>query len=201
MKCQSCQELVSPKFKAALARNQCPFCDAEIVSPALQTIFTKLQVIMKEAEEFPDLIADWLFANYQLKKAGYKSPHDEEDGEENDGLTAFAKRAGIKTKPIKGAGKFKEVLDQIQAGDGEIESIEQREEVPQDYDDVQEERGERQMIMVDDHGVKAPLSGNEQAAMFDVFESSGVSPVLEAEKLKRMQRAFQGGGKISRNED
>src|SRR5271165_918660 len=154
MKCQSCQEVVSPKFAHALRTNQCPMCGLEIVSPALQAIFAKLQVIMKEAEEFPDLIADWLFSNYQLKKAGYKSPHDEE-GEDDDGLTGFAKRAGIKAKPIKGAGKFKEVLEQIQEGDGEIDSIEQREAAPQDYDDVQEERGGRQMIMVDDHGVKA----------------------------------------------
>lgn len=200
MKCQSCQELVSAKFKAALKRNQCPFCDEQIVSPKLQAIFAKLQVVMQEAEEFPDLIADWLFSNYQLKKAGYKSPHDDE-GDEDDGLTSFAKRAGIKSKPIKGAGKFKEVLDQIQAGDGDIDSIEQREEAPQDYDDVQEALPEREMIMVDDGGVKKPLTGNDRSQLFDVFDDAGVSPVLEAEKLKRMQRAFQGGGKVSRNED
>lgn len=198
MKCQSCQEVVSAKFKAALARNQCPLCDEQIVSPKLQAIFAKLQVVMQEAEEFPDLIADWLFSNYQLKKAGYKSPNDEE-GDDDDGLTSFAKRAGIKAKPIKGAGKFQQVLEQIQAGDEDVDVEGGEQQAPQDYEDLPEER--QMMIVADDSGNKAPLTGREQAAMFDVFDNAGISPVLEAEKLRRMQRQFQGDSKINRNED
>ena len=200
MKCQSCQEVVSPKFKAALSSNLCPFCGDKIISEKLQEILAELQVIMKDAEEFPDEVADWFFADHQLKKIGSKQSADMD---EDDGLTSFAKRAGIKSKPIKGAGKFKEVLEQIQLGDDEIESIEQREEVPQDYEDLTETGlgHEREMIMVDDGSVKKPLTGNDKSQLFDVFDNSGVSPVLENEKLKRMQRQYQGGGKVSRNED
>lgn len=148
---------------------------------------------MKEAEEFPDLIADWLFSNYQLKKAGYKSPNIEDD-EENDDITPFARRAGIKVKPAvssKGvSSKFAQVLEQIQKGDEDVE-IEPKQQM--------EEQEENDIVLIDG-GSKSPLGTREQQQLVDLFDNGGVNNTLEAEKLRRMQKQFAGDSKIKRAE-
>ena len=195
MKCQSCQEEVSAKFKAAISKNECPYCGSTIVSEKLQEILSELQVLMKDAEEFPDEVADWFFTNYQMKKVDPKKvlQHNSVNDEDEDGLTPFAKLAGMKVKPPK-SSKFKQVIEHIQADDEEVE-VAPRMSEPQDYEDL-----ERQNVIMAPDPNAPPLTMNDAQQMIDLFDNSSVNEELELEKLKRMRRQMLGDSKVKRVE-
>src|SRR5271165_6551418 len=109
MKCMSCNEVVDPKFAHAISKNECPSCGNAILTEKLRTVLTDLKMVMDDAVEFPDEVADWFWSNYQMKKVDppvEQRVHEtiNEDGSMNthmvNGQTVFAKRAGVKIKPV-----------------------------------------------------------------------------------------------------
>lgn len=69
MKCMSCEEEISTKWKYAIEQNNCPFCGKEIMDSKLQENLVSLKAILDELQTYQDQLNDWLRGNYNYIKA------------------------------------------------------------------------------------------------------------------------------------
>jgi hypothetical protein len=200
MRCQACHEEIPSKFAHAIKTNVCPFCGKSIMSEKLQIILGDLKAALEDAKEFPTEVEDFLLSNYSLKKfdpneiipqpnttinrdgsfslinpkPGSKPIGVHRAGdtlEEDPNMTAFAKRAGIKS--------FKRVVEDIQGAAPSDEFVGQ----DADYS------------MMDDSNT-TPLDRQGANELQGLFEET--NPILELEKLKRLRNAGMSDGKIRR---
>ena len=68
MQCISCQTEINPKWSHAISNNICPFCGSSILDEHLKTLLTSLGEIMKELQQFPEQLDDWLLSNHSYIK-------------------------------------------------------------------------------------------------------------------------------------
>jgi hypothetical protein len=189
MKCMSCNEVVDPKFAHAISKNECPMCGNVILTEKLRTVLTDLKMVMDDAIEFPEEVADWFWSNYQMKKidqSATKSNHIDLKGQGDletqtvEGQTVFAKRAGVKIKPVRDRSDFANVIDQITSD--KTDTIEQ----PKTIEQLEAE-------LPFNNVSRAPLNVNEHRQLFDVFDNDMQdNQVLELEKLKQLRKQNMG---------
>lgn len=206
MKCNACQETISPKFAHSIKLNICPFCGGEIMAPELQRILSGLQVLMVEAEPFITDVEDWFASNYSLRKgAAPKENHqapsggifDEENFDEETlrrqtelakSTINFQQRAGIKQPGMKS------IVEKIQGGAAD----------PSEFVGVDPDYGP---IDMSGETAGAPLTQRDQLAMMQAMNQNAsvsddpVKEYYEIEKLKKLQRPqATGPGKFSRGQ-
>lgn len=68
MKCKSCEMNIDPKWSHALNNNICPGCGSSIMEEHLKNLITSLSDIMKELQQYPEQLNDWLLSNYNYIK-------------------------------------------------------------------------------------------------------------------------------------
>ena len=200
MKCMSCEETIPSKFTHAIKSNTCPFCGAEIMEAALQTILSSLQTLMKEAEPYIDVVEEWFASNYSLRK-GNKTSQDDDNFDEDSikkqteaakSAIAFQQRAGIKA-----GNDVKSLIDKIQNGKGAAD--------PSEFVGIDEDYGPVDYSK-DEPG--QPLSKTEALTMMQALNQAPtqtsddpLKDYYEIQKLKKLQRVQPTGqGKFSRGD-
>jgi len=208
MKCNACQETISPKFAHSIKLNICPFCGGEIMDAELQRILSGLQVLMTEAEPFISDVEDWFASNHSLCKAaapreGQQMPSggifDEESFDEDTlrrqtelakSTINFQQRAGIKQQHPG----MKSIVEKIQSGAAD----------PSEFVGVDPDYGP---IDMSDEAAGAPLTQKDQLAMMQAMNQNAsvsddpVQEYYEIQKLKKLQKpAPSGAGKFSRGQ-
>jgi len=68
MKCMSCQGEIDPRWKHALEINVCPNCGSGILPEHLKNLLHTLGSAMKELQQYPEQLDDWLLSNYDYIK-------------------------------------------------------------------------------------------------------------------------------------
>lgn len=205
MKCKSCEEIVASKFAHAIKTNTCPFCGQEIMEPALQSILSNLQALMKEAEPFMAEVEDWLANNYSLRKGNHPSSYlmpeeimnsegmSEEDirrqTEAAKKALDFQKRADIKPVPSK---DIKSLVEEIKSGRGGGAAH------PSEFVGTDPVYGEVDFSQEVDN---TPITQKEANTMIAAMEQGNqvqknsedvLADYYEMQKLKRLQRAPLG---------
>jgi hypothetical protein len=204
MKCQSCEEAISPKFGHAIEINACPYCGQNLMQPELHQVLRDLKNVMKEAEPFMDQVKDWLSANYSLgisKQSTQVSAHPQSELIMDDQfdentllrqtqlakgqLNGFQQRANVKPQPTSA----KALIQKIQGGGGY--AAEPSEFVGEDPDygaiDMSNETGEK-------------LSSTDKEAMKNILEAqysnkdNALEQALELEKIKKLHQGPKGTG-------
>ncbi len=215
MKCNACQETISPKFAHSIKLNICPFCGGEIMDAELQRILSGLQILMTEAEPFLTDVEDWFASNYSLRKGKVREPSspghpagqhlpsggifDEENFDEETirrqtevakATANFQKLAGVKTNTMKS------LVEKIQSGQGAAD--------PSEFVGIDPDYGP---IDMSEESAGAPLTQRDQLAMMQAMNQGGsvsddpVKEYYEIQKLKKFQKGQPtGGGKFSRGE-
>jgi hypothetical protein len=215
MKCNACSEVVPPKFAHSIKKNECPFCGGEIMDPALQSVLSNLQDIMKAAEPYLAEVEEWFASNYSLRKVKQREtgpgtiphPHlpsggildDEEVDEEimrrqveaAKTTATFQKRAGVKGMDAKS------LIEKIQGGKGAAD--------PSEFVGEDEFYGKIDMS----EETNTPLTEKEVSTMIQAMnqeissedDNDPVKNYYELEKLKKLQRTLPSGkGKFSREQ-
>jgi hypothetical protein len=68
MKCISCESDIDPKWAHAISINVCPNCGQAIMEEHLKNLLSTLGSTMRELQQYPEQLNDWLFSNYQYVK-------------------------------------------------------------------------------------------------------------------------------------
>ena len=93
MKCNSCQEHISPKMKKAVEKNLCPFCGEKIIPDELRKSLIALDSTLEfllqkfEAETFDYLKDKYSLVtktSHPIKQANSKRQEIDDDNDEND---------------------------------------------------------------------------------------------------------------------
>jgi len=209
MKCQSCQEEISPKFSHAIATNSCPFCGSELMSQKLRDILTTLKETFSEAEEYMDQVYDWLSSNLQLHRVGDnqlvvdKDKINEMQFTFNSGGNGIGKGNSVKRSGEMGEAAQPQTAFARRAGMGTVKH-------KKDIDFILGQSGgaadPSEFVGTDDYGESVeiedaqPLERHEAVGLNNLFGAP--DPVLELEKLKRIQKqdysTFGGSAKINR---
>ncbi len=69
MKCKSCDENISSKFKHSIQQNQCPFCGNEITDATLNGLFRNLFELIGQFAEYETELKEWMFENLNMVDA------------------------------------------------------------------------------------------------------------------------------------
>lgn len=65
MECISCQAVIDPRWRKAIEKNCCPFCDGIILDENLKDLLSSLANTMTDlVKDFPQQVDDWLLSNY-----------------------------------------------------------------------------------------------------------------------------------------
>ena len=134
MKCVSCSEEISSKFKHAIESNMCPFCGSTIMPEDLKSNLIDLRMIMDEMiKSYPDNLKEFLLTNYDLVNRDFKNklprapqstvePVVNELGDQVSGesvgdpeqIRLLQARAGV--KPQGNVNKMRQLANQIKSG-------------------------------------------------------------------------------------
>ena len=68
MQCISCSTDIDPKWSHAINQNICPFCGGSILEEKLKGLLSTLADTLKQLQEFPEQLNDWLLSNYSYIK-------------------------------------------------------------------------------------------------------------------------------------
>lgn len=68
MKCITCAIEINPKWTHAIEINICPFCGQNIVDEQLKNLLSSLRETMKDLQQYPNELNDWLLSNYNYIK-------------------------------------------------------------------------------------------------------------------------------------
>lgn len=206
MLCNTCKEDVNSKFTHALSVNICPMCGGNIIDAKLQSILNDLKIIMDDAKNYPEQVADWLFSNYQFKKF---DPNEAPIQFNSAGTHAApAHRAPITVnrsaedvlKPDQmvptnvfqtraGTDKIKRAVDIIRGGSSSGAAD------PKEFVGVDAEYADEPIF--DDSNI-APLDGKGANDLKDIFSNPPSSQDMEIQRLKKL-RASVGGGTFRRD--
>jgi Zn-finger nucleic acid-binding protein len=204
MLCNTCKEDVSSKFAHALSVNICPMCGGSIIDEKLKSILNDLKIIMEDAKNYPEQVADWLFSNYQFKKF---DPNEAPIQFNSSGTTpahrspiTVSRSAEDVLKPEKmvptsvfqtraGTNKIKRAVDIIRGGSsGGAAPMSEFIGTDPEYADEP---------AFDDSGI-APLDGKGANDLQNIFSNPPSSQDMEIQRLKKL-RASAGGGTFRRD--
>lgn len=66
MKCMSCQEQISAKFKHSITVNQCPYCGKAVTDENLNVLLSHLSEIISQFDNYKEELQEWMFDNLQM---------------------------------------------------------------------------------------------------------------------------------------
>lgn len=91
MKCNSCQETISPKMRKAVENNICPFCGDKIVPDELRKSLTELDLILHFLlDKFKTETLSYLKDQYQIGERSAPKYEEHSSSDESDSVPAEA---------------------------------------------------------------------------------------------------------------
>ena len=172
MKCQSCEEVISSKFKHAIENNECPYCGQNITDEALNELFKDLFGLISKFEDYKEELQEWMRENLNMvpiSSISQKRNRIEEDDEDeevvvdDDGNVSSVKRnvkANVQSALRKegvdpsAQSRYRDLANQIKQSNVQGHSVSESEDLDEtdgELDDedkmaIEAERANRQMI-------------------------------------------------------
>ncbi len=117
MICISCQTEINPKWKAAIDKNECPFCGDVILDEKLKELLSTLHGLFDALQEYPAELDDWLLSNFQYIKTS------------SDKLINYVSPELLHKKPLTAVGKRTEIVKDEK---GEQEVVIEKTQTPEE---------------------------------------------------------------------
>lgn len=120
-KCNDCGAEISPQWKNALRKNECPGCSGMIMSETEQDLIIEIGEAMEKMPNDSIGVAGWIVSNFKLQKIGDCEPvekfhdksnkkvpeHKDSSKMSNDKISSFFKNAGFDVDKVKQAEQAK----------------------------------------------------------------------------------------------
>ncbi len=197
MKCISCEVEINPKWKHAIDINICPFCGQSIMEDNLKSLLIVLSQTLKELQNYPEQLDDWMLSNYNYIKIDspdlvnylpsetfrdLKKAEDEKEFQER-------KRYTVKVKTEKGEEEVE--AERIQSEEKTNEFFQRAEAVKPKLDGFKNARQKTEHLK--ELAQKIKRAGTTSVEIEDDGEVVEGDP-LSYEEAEELETAFNGGG-------